>query len=302
MEQSGWFSKRISIVTISLGFLVALAGLLFLDTESSHAQTDPAPNLSDFQKVVLAQGTELGEAMELTVAPDGRVFFINRAGDILLYEPETRKTEIIMNNPELGVWSGLEDGGLGITLDPNFEQNNYVYVYYAPLPENYNKNRLSRFTLGPDNKIAKSSEKILIEVGTQRNICCHSAGSVQFGPDGNLYFATGDNTSSSDNGGYSPHDERPGRSDYDAQKSSGNTNDLRGKIIRIKPLAEPGSTPGVGTTYTIPEGNLFGEGGEYPDAKYPDADASKSTVSRRTPPRKRPLSLLTTKARTLSLR
>lgn len=255
---------------------VALAALLPL--RGAEAQTPPDP--TKFQKVVLAQGTELGEVMELTVAPDGRVFFINRSGDILLHEPDSGTTEIVMNTPELGVWSGLEDGGLGITVDPNFEQNGYIYVYYAPLPEDYKKNRLSRLTVeedaGGEVSIDKSSEKVLLEVGTQRNICCHSAGSLQFDSQGNIYLSTGDNTSSSDNGGFSPHDERPGRSDYDAQKSSGNTNDLRGKIVRVKPLAEPGETPGVGSTYTIPDGNLFGEGGQYPTAKYPDVSADQT--------------------------
>ncbi|HAI38129.1 MAG TPA: hypothetical protein DCM40_08410, partial [Maribacter sp.] len=42
------------------------------------------------------------------------------------------------------------------------------------------------------------------------------------------------------------------RSAWDAQKSAGNTNDLRGKILRIKPEADG--------TYSIPKGNLFAEG------------------------------------------
>jgi glucose/arabinose dehydrogenase len=244
--------------------------------------------------VVLGQGTHLGEVMELTVAEDGRVFFITRAGDIQMYDPTSGAIEVVMNNPELGVWSGLEDGGLGITLAPEFEETGWIYVYYAPLPESMNRNRLSRLTLeeAPDGEvyIDKASEKVILEVPTQRNICCHSAGSLQFDSDGVLHLSTGDNTSSSDNGGYSPHDERPGRSDYDAQKSSGNTNDLRGKILRIKPRNDDAGdvdpAPGDGVSYDIPDGNLFGEGGQYPTARYPDADpATRSTGARsaRTP-------------------
>ncbi|WP_308189679.1 PKD domain-containing protein [Nocardioides sp. cx-169] len=234
---------------------------------------------------MLGQGNTLGEAMELTVAPDGRVLFITRAGDIQMYDPADGSIEIIMLNTELGVWSGLEDGGLGITLDPDFATNNHLYVYYAPLPESHNANRLSRLTLTEDAatgtaSIAKSSEKVILEVGTQRNICCHSAGSLQF--DGNvLHLATGDNTSSSDNGGFSPHDERPGRNDYDAQDSSANTNDLRGKILRVIPRADdagdenpPESSAGM--SYDIPDGNMFGEGGKYAGAKYPAAEAGKT--------------------------
>jgi cytochrome c len=73
-----------------------------------------------------------------------------------------------------------------------------------------------------------------------------------FGPDKNLYVSTGDNTSPFESDGFSPSDETPGRSPFDAQKSSANTNDLRGKILRIHP--EPDGT------YSIPEGNLFPKG------------------------------------------
>ncbi|HSF98828.1 MAG TPA: PKD domain-containing protein, partial [Ornithinibacter sp.] len=251
---------------------------------SSAAAADDPPDLSKFQKVVLGQGTGLGEVMELTVAPDGRVFFITRAGDISMYDPADGSIEIIMNNPSLGVWSGLEDGGLGITLDPGFPDSGWIYVYYAPLPASYNANRLARLTVETDADgetfIDKESEKVILEVGTQRNVCCHSAGSVQFGDGGVLHLATGDNTSSSDNDGYSPHDERTGRSDYDAQKSSANTNDLRGKILRVIPRDDDDGdvdpTPGDGISYDIPSGNLFGEGGAYPTAEYPDADPAKT--------------------------
>ena len=226
----------------------------------------------------------MGEVMELTVAPDGRVFIITRAGDISVYDPDSATLEILVNNPELGVFSGLEDGGLGITLDPDFATNGWMYVYYAPLPADYDANRLSRFTVEThedgETHIDVDSEKVILEVGTQRNVCCHSAGSLQFGADRVLHLATGDNTSSSDNDGYSPHDERPGRSDYDAQKSSGSTNDLRGAILRVIPRDDDDGdvdpTPGDGISYDIPAGNLFGEGGRYPDALYPDADADRT--------------------------
>ena len=66
-------------------------------------------------------------------------------------------------------------------------------------------------------------------------------------------MTTGDNTSPRDTP-FNPIDEREGRGPWDAQKSSGNTNDLRGKIIRIHPEADG--------TYTIPDGNLFAKGTE----------------------------------------
>ena len=47
---------------------------------------------------------------------------------------------------------------------------------------------------------------------------------------------------------------------WDARKTSADTADLRGKVLRIKPTLAPIApdvTPGVGSTYAIPDGNLF---------------------------------------------
>jgi cytochrome c len=94
---------------------------------------------------------------------------------------------------------------------------------------------------------------MIIEIPVQRKECCHSAGSLAFGPDKNLYIAVGDNTNPFNPGYYNSIDERKGREYWDAQRTAGNTNDLRGKILRI--------TPGVNGSYSIPNGNLFPNGG-----------------------------------------
>jgi len=138
---------------------------------------------------------------------------------------------------------------LGIAHDPEFEKNKWLYIYYSH-PEK-SANVLSRFVFD-GKKIDQSSEKLMLEVATQRLNCCHTGGSIAFGPDKNLYLSSGDNTSPFESDGYSPADERANRSTFDAQGSSSNTNDLRGKILRIHP--EPDGT------YTIPEGNLFPKG------------------------------------------
>ncbi|GAA0388160.1 hypothetical protein GCM10009541_33970 [Micromonospora gifhornensis] len=202
---------------------------------------------SSFEKVTLDSNTS--NPMELDIAPDGRVFYIERDGRVQIIKPDTGSTVTAL---DLDVFTGNEDGLIGIRLDPNFATNNWVYLYYAP-NDGIARNLLSRFTVTGDS-IDPASEKEVLRVDTQRNTCCHAGGTMVFDSDGNLYLATGDNTNPFSSDAYTPIDERPGRADYDAQRSSGNTNDLRGKVIRIHPEDDG--------TYTIPEGNLFPPGTE----------------------------------------
>ncbi len=200
-----------------------------------------------FQKITLAGG--LNEPMELAVLPDGRVLFVERIGGIKMYDPSTEATDLLLT---LNVHYGHEDGLLGLTLDPNFVQNSWLYLFYSPADEEP-RQRVSRFTF-TGTTIDLSSEKVLIEIPTQRVECCHSAGSLAFGPNGNLFIAVGDNTNPHNPGYYNSIDEREGRAYWDAQRTSGNSQDLRGKILRITPQADG--------SYTIPDGNLFAKDGE----------------------------------------
>ena len=106
---------------------------------------------------------------------------------------------------------------LGLTIDPNYEDNNWIYIYYSPKGGRPRQN-LSRFVLAYQDSLLLQSEKVILEVAVQRETCCHSGGSISFGPNGNLFLSTGDNTSSKESDGYSPLDERIGRSPFDAQR------------------------------------------------------------------------------------
>ncbi len=224
----------------------------------SGSQTDGA-----FRKVILDADQEVNgkwedtvkDPMELAVAADGRVFYAERAGVIKMWKPDTKSTVVVAKIP---VFDGLEDGMLGIALHPDFLKNGWVFLNHSLTNKMTDANgkkagviRVSRYTLVGD-KFDLASEKALLDIPTQREECCHVGGSLAFDKDGNLYVAIGDNTNPFDSDGYSPHDERSGRSPWDSQKSSANMNDLRGGISRIHP--EPDGT------YTIPKGNLFPPG------------------------------------------
>lgn len=200
---------------------------------------------SKLVKVELATG--LDEPMEIAITPAGKVIVIERKGAVKMYNPENSNTTII---GQLNVYSGQEDGLLGVALDPAFKENSFLYFFYSPAGTTPIQ-RVSRFTLQNDS-LLMASEKKLIDIPTQRQECCHSAGSLAFGPGGNLFIAVGDNTNPHNPGYYNSIDERKGREYWDAQRTASNTNDLRGKILRIHP--EPDGS------YTIPEGNLFPEG------------------------------------------
>ena len=79
-----------------------------------------------------------------------------------------------------------ECGLLGITLDPKFDSNGWIYMLYSVVPES--RTRLSRFTF-KDNKVDLSSEKMLLDYATDRDHrTCHEGGSLAFGPKGELPF------------------------------------------------------------------------------------------------------------------
>jgi len=201
-----------------------------------------------FKIETLASG--LVDAMEMAPLPNGDVFITERTGALKLFVAKTGKVELVKKF-DVSVRKGSnsrETGLLGITIDPDFSRNGWFYVYYSPKkPEVH---RLSRFTF----KNGKASqEKKMLEVKQSREEgVCHEGGSLAFDSEGHLFLSTGDNTNPFAAKGTSPLDERKGHESQNAQRSAGNTNDLRGSILRIKPTSNG--------SYTIPSGNLFRKG------------------------------------------
>lgn len=201
---------------------------------------------------------KLRDPMEVAVAPDGDLIVVEREGRVLRIRPTTGGVFEIghvevsaLRVTDLRSSWGREDGMLGVALDPEFATNQRLYLYYSHPQEILN--RLSRFEL-KEGKLDPASEKVLLDIPTDRdNRVCHPGGSLAFGPDGLLYISTGDNTNPFEAGGYAPLDDREGRAYANAMRTAGNTNDLRGKILRIRPTEDG---------YEIPEGNLFAPGTE----------------------------------------
>jgi glucose/arabinose dehydrogenase/cytochrome c551/c552/type 1 glutamine amidotransferase len=226
----------------------------------SKATTQIPPDSDRFTKVPLKYG-EFFEPTEMAILPNNDILISQRRGEIMLYKAATKELSQVgfldVYNKTISANANAEEGLMGLQKDPDFETNHWIYLYYSPTGDKW-VNRLSRFKFENDI-LDMATEQIILEVDSQREICCHTGGSIAFGPDNMLYLSTGDNSTPFSekgvkyvNSGYAPLNDLPGKEQYDARRSSGNTNDLRGKILRIK-VNEDGS-------YNIPEGNLFPEG------------------------------------------
>ncbi|MFF1356742.1 PQQ-dependent sugar dehydrogenase [Streptomyces sp. NPDC058297] len=260
------FRKALALLT---GSLLAGASLAI---GAPHAGAAPAPDAAaaaaeDFQQVTLAKGAEeVGEPMSLAVLPDRKVLHTSRDG-VLRLTDENGTTKVA---GKLDVYSHDEEGLQGVGVDPKFSDNHFIYLYYAPpldtpagdAPNDGTAadfkpfdghNQLSRFVLNADGTLDNASEKKILEIPTSRGICCHVGGDIDFDKDGNLYLSTGDDSNPFSSDGYTPIDEQATRNPaYDARRSAGNSNDLRGKVLRIKVNDD--------ATYSIPDGNLFAPG------------------------------------------
>lgn len=220
------------------------------DYKKAYSVRSPEDNR--FTKEILSN--DLNEPMEMAVADNGSVYFIERSGNFYHYDPATKSTNLVHRFQVLrDTKEGMGNGLLGITLDPGFAKNRFIYFFYTPDKKPVAQN-ISRFILTTGGKLDLASEKVIIQVPLELEVSAHTGGSMAWDTHGNLFISTGDNTVPFESDGFAPIDERAGRTIFDAQRSSANTNDLRGKILRIHP-EEDGS-------YTIPDGNLFPQGKE----------------------------------------
>ncbi|WP_277514145.1 PQQ-dependent sugar dehydrogenase, partial [Cellulosimicrobium cellulans] len=95
--------------------------------EGGDAAAAAALDWDSYEKVLLSKDT--GEPIDLAVLPDSRVLHTARDGVVRLTDPMTGLTSQIA---QLDVYKNSEDGLQGISLDPDFEENHFVYMVYAP--------------------------------------------------------------------------------------------------------------------------------------------------------------------------
>ncbi len=205
-------SRGVSLLVLSLISFLSVSHVVFA-----------APPANFQVQQLVTQG--LDGPSGLGIAPDGRIFILERTGKIKIYKNGQLLATPFADLPSAG--SG-DRGLIGVAFDPEFSTNHFVYFYYTSATDLLNY--LVRFNAEGD--VGTDGPTILYQTHSPSNQL-HVGGSIQFGPDGKLYFAIGDN-------GYPPNAQ--------------NLANPHGKILRInKDGTIPNDNPFVGQPGAVPE-------------------------------------------------
>jgi len=197
--------------------IIIPVGLLFLKDHKIQEVHAILPN--GFSKTQIATG--LSSPTDFALAPDGRIFITEKAGSVVVMQ-----NGLLLSQPFITLPVNAQDerGLLGIALDPDFETNHYIYLFYvnnSPL-----EIHVSRFTEA-NNQAVSGSEVILLK-STQTLGLAHMSGTLRFGPDGKLWISVGNN--------------------IDTAPNSQDLSNIHGKILRInKDGSIPSDNPFVNT-------------------------------------------------------
>ncbi len=132
--------------------------------------------------------TGLNNATSFAQAPDGRLLVAEQGGALRVI-----KNGALLATPfaTFVVDSSGERGLIGITLDPAFATNGFVYIY-STRTAGGSHNRISRLTANGD-VIAAGSELTLVDLPNLSGATNHNGGGMHFGADGKLYVGVGEN-------------------------------------------------------------------------------------------------------------
>lgn len=180
-------------------YLVFSLLILVIAFPLDRIQASPPPGFQT--STVISSG--LDEPSGFEFAPDGRIFILQRSGNVRVYKNGQLLSQPFVSLPSINTG---DRGLIGIAFDPNFNSNHFVYFYYTGLDK---LNRLVRFDASGDVAVAPAF--ILYQTSSPSEQL-HVGGSIRFDASGKLYFAVGDN-------GYPPNSQ--------------NLSNPHGKILRI---------------------------------------------------------------------
>ncbi len=178
----------------------------------------------------------------LVTAPDGdldRLFIVEQRGVIKIL-----KGGSVLARPFLDIQSIVDDNGneqglLGMTFDPDFATNRLFYVYYTTngSPRDFSDVvRYEATVADPDSADATTAFSI---ARVPQDFSNHNGGTIDFGPDGYLYWGLGD-----------------GGSGGDPNNTAQNPMEKLGKMLRMDPYGDdfPNSSR---NNFAIPPDNPF---------------------------------------------
>ena len=200
--------------TLNHSVLILITSFFISTGSKGQVFTEPG-----FSQVLVANG--ISNPTVMAFAPDGRLFVAQQTGALRIIE-----NGVLLSTPAitLSVNSAGERGLLGIAFDPNFTNNQFIYLYYT-LSSAAN-NRISRFTMS-GNTVVAGSESVVLNLDPLSSATNHNGGTIQFGLDGKMYVGIGENANTA---------------------NSQNLDTYHGKILRIN------------SDGTVPAGNPFTSG------------------------------------------
>ncbi|WP_084645658.1 ThuA domain-containing protein [Marinimicrobium agarilyticum] len=212
-----------------------------------YATVKPDPRR--FKRNILVD--DLNEPVSFDVTQDYSAAMIaQRQGKLLWLDVATEETSVMAEFDVFAPAKNIEFGLIAVAFDPDFAENRLIYAMYN-LPDESGEHdllqRLAQFKV-TGKTVDMASAQVLMDIPND-NTCCHTGGNLEFDRHGNLFIALGDNSNPFESNGSGPINNTAEGKHHDALRSAGNTQDLRGKILRIHPDKNGG--------YSIPEGNLF---------------------------------------------
>ena len=160
----------------------------------------------------------------------GRLFVVGLGGVVWVIEDGQVLDEPFLDVSDIVRDEDGEQGFFAITFHPEYEENGYFYAVYTKQPDG--DNVLARFQVSADDPNRADPDSLYEILTLPDRIPNHNGGDIAFGPDGYLYYGTGD-----EGGGGDPY------------KHAQNPQSLFGKMLR---LDVDGGEP-----YAIPEDNPF---------------------------------------------
>ena len=249
-------TKRLSHTVRRTGAIALLVCAALSGMPSAAVGQVPAQRPEPLDVEVEKVTTATQDPTVVEAAPDGRLIWTERKGTVKVL---TKAGEVISAgrvavaaNSCADCTDILDEGGLhGLLLAPDFTDSGEIYLYYsvpkskgvAPVPAKHANAggkqadeglfRLSRFVLSDSNVLDVASEQILFENPAEWGQCCHYGGDMEWLPDGTMVLSVGDDTNPHASNGFAPRDARPDRDAWNAERTSANPADRRGKMLRL---------------------------------------------------------------------